>query len=136
GDLEKAIRVAGNCAHFSLGEPLRVFIDCHEALIMAIGAVLARQPSVSPVKPEGPPGDMKELRPLLEQLRIALESEEPLPCKKILGELLQKRWSENHEAVLADVNRLVQSYRLAEALALLDKEFKDIMGKAEERDDD
>ncbi len=129
-ELEKALRAAGDGVPFALGEPLRLFIDRNEELIMAIGAVLARQPSVSPVKPEGPPGDAAELRPLLKQLKMALESEEPRPCKKIMVTLLQRRWSEDHEAVLMELNRLVQSYRLADALALLDKEFKDIMGKA------
>jgi hypothetical protein len=49
--------------------------------------------------------------------------------------LLKRRWSENHETVLTELNRLVQRYRLDEALALLDKEFKDVLGKTEERDD-
>jgi hypothetical protein len=34
------------------------------------------------------------------------------------------------------VNRLVQRYRLAEALAFLNKEFDDVTEKTEERDDD
>ena len=107
--------------------PLRVFIDRHEALMTAIGAVLVRQPVVSPVKSEGPPEEGAELRLLLEQLRKALVAEEPRPCKEIMGALLQGRWSENHEAALAELNSLVQRYRLADALALLDQEFKDIL---------
>jgi len=126
GELENACRVAGNGIPFALGEPLRLFIDRHEALLMAIGAVLARQPVVSPAKPEGPPGDEAEMRLMLERLRKALATEEPRPCKEILGQLLQRRWPEGHEAVLAELNRLVQRYRLAEALALLDKEYKPV----------
>ena len=126
GELENACRVAGNGVPFALGEPLRVFIDRHEALLMAIGAVLSRQPVVSPAKPEGPPGDEAEMRLMLERLRKALATEEPRPCKEILGQLLQRRWPEGHEAVLAELNSLVQRYRLTEALALLDKEFKSL----------
>ncbi|MEI6261966.1 MAG: ATP-binding protein [Deltaproteobacteria bacterium] len=90
-----------------------------------IDMVPARQPAVLPDKPECQPGSAAELRPLLERLKLALASEEPLPCKKILGTLSQSRWSEGHETVLAKVHRLVQQYRLAEALAFLDKEFLD-----------
>ena len=128
-ELEKACRVAGNGVPFALGEPLRVFIDRHEELFMAIEAVLARQPAVSPVKQECPPGTAAEMRSLLKRLRKALASEEPRPCKGVLGELQQKQWPESHEVVLAELNRLVQGYRLADALALLDGEFKDVMGK-------
>jgi PAS domain S-box-containing protein len=125
-ELENACRVSGNGVPFALGEPLRVFIDRHEALLMAIGAVLARQPDVPPAKPEGPPGDEAEMRLMMERLRKALATEEPRPCKEILGQLLQRSWPEGDEAVLAELNRLVQGYRLAEALALLDKEFKPV----------
>ncbi|MEI6261913.1 MAG: ATP-binding protein [Deltaproteobacteria bacterium] len=101
-----------------------------------IDMVPARQPAVLPDKPEGQPGSAAELRPLLEQLKLALASEEPLPCKKILGMLLQSRWSEGHEMALAEVSRLVKRYRIAEALAFLNKEFNDVMKQTEERDND
>ena len=106
---------------------MSVFIDRHEALITAIGVVLAQQPAVLPDKPEGQPGSASELRPLLERLKLALASEEPLPCIKILEELSQRRRFESHETALAEVNHLVQQYRLAEALAFLNKEFDDVM---------
>jgi len=135
-DLEKACLAAGNGVPFALGETLRVFIDRHEALITAIGVVLSQQPVVAPAMPEGPPGDAAEMRLLLARLRKALASEEPRPCKKIMGELMKKRWPEGREAVLAELSRLVQRYRLAEALALLDKEFDDITGRTEKREND
>jgi len=81
-------------------------------------------------------GSAEELHPLLERLKLALASEEPVPCMKILEELSQRRWSESHETALAEVNRLVQQYRLAEALAFLNKEFDDVMKIKEERDGD
>ena len=138
-ELEQACQVAenaGNDIPFALGEPLRVFIDRHEALMIAIGVVLAGQPPVLAAKPEGPPGTAAELHSLLNQLKLALASKEPLPCKKILEVLLKRRWSEDHESGLAEVNCLVQQYRLAEALAFLNKEFNDVMKKTKERDDD
>ena len=101
-----------------------------------IDMVPARQPAVLPDKPEGQPGSAAELRPLLERLKLALASEEPLPCKKILGTLSQSRWSEDHETALAEVSRLVKRYRIAEALAFLNKEFNDVMKQTEERDND
>jgi signal transduction histidine kinase/CheY-like chemotaxis protein/HPt (histidine-containing phosphotransfer) domain-containing protein len=112
---------------FAIGEPLRVFIDRHEALITAIGLVFAQQPAILADKPKGKLGSSAELRPLLERLKLALASEEPLPCIKILEDLSQRRWSESHETALAEVNRLVQQYRLAKALAFLDKEFDDVI---------
>jgi signal transduction histidine kinase/CheY-like chemotaxis protein/HPt (histidine-containing phosphotransfer) domain-containing protein len=135
---QAAMKNAESSVPFAIGEPLRVFIDCHEALITAIGVVLAQQPAVLPDKPEpeGKLGSAAELHPLLERLKLALASEEPLPCTKILEELSQRRWSEDHETALAEVNRLVQQYLLAEALAFLDKEFDDVIKKTEERDDD
>ncbi len=54
-------------------------------------------------------------------------TEETRPCKEILGSLLQRRWPEGQEAVLVELNRLVQHYRLTEALTILDIEFKGIM---------
>jgi CheY-like chemotaxis protein/HPt (histidine-containing phosphotransfer) domain-containing protein len=134
-DLENALNVVektGRGIPFALGEPLRVFIDCHGALLTAIGMVLVEQPVVAPAKPEGTSGDAAELRPLLERLKRALASDEPRPCKEILGILLQRRWSENHEIVLTELNRLVHCYRLAEAFTLLDKELNDVIGKSEE----
>jgi len=133
---QAAMDNAGSAVPFAIGEPLRVFIDRHEALIIAIGEVLAQQPAVLPDKPECPPGSDAELHPLLEQLQLALTRKQPLPCKKIMKELLQSRWSQNHEAALAEVNRLVHQYRLAEALAFLNKEFRDVTEKKEKRDDD
>jgi PAS domain S-box-containing protein len=120
---------AENGVPLALREPLRVFIDRHEALITAIGVVLAQQPAVLPDKPEpeGKLGSAEELRPLLEKLKLALASEEPLPCMEILEDLSQRRWSEGYETALAEVNRLVQQYRLAGALAFIDKEFYDVI---------
>jgi HPt (histidine-containing phosphotransfer) domain-containing protein len=122
-DCRAAMENAESSVPFSIGKPLSVFIDRHEALITAIGVVLAQQPAVLPDKPEGKPGSAAELRPLLERLKLALASEEPLPCIKILEELSQRRWSEGHETALAEVNHLVQQYCLAEALTFLNKEF-------------
>jgi CheY-like chemotaxis protein/HPt (histidine-containing phosphotransfer) domain-containing protein len=129
---------AENGVPLALREPMRIFIDRHEALITAIGVFLAQQPAVLLDKPESEDklGSAEELRPLLEQLKLALESEEPLPCMKILEELSQRPWSEGHETALTEVNRLVQQYRLAEALVFLNKEFNDVMKKTEERNDD
>jgi HPt (histidine-containing phosphotransfer) domain-containing protein len=141
-ELENACQVAtenaGSSVPFSIEELLHVFTDRHEALITAIGIVLVQQPAILPDKPEpkGKPGAAEELRPLLERLKLALASEEPLPCIKILEELSQKRWFESHQTALAEVNRLVQQYKLAEALAFLNKEFDDVMKKTEERNDD
>jgi PAS domain S-box-containing protein len=131
---QAAMDNAGSTVPFAIGEPLRIFIDRHKSLITAIGAVLAQQPAVLPDKPEGPSGSAAELRPFLERLKLALASKEPLPCKKILEELLQCRWSKDHETALAEVNRMVQKYRLTEALSLLNKAFSDVMKQTEERD--
>ncbi|MFZ4438589.1 MAG: response regulator [Syntrophales bacterium] len=123
-ELENGCRAAGNIIPFSLGEPLRVFIDSHETLMMAIGAILAKQPAGLSGKSsnmERPAGDMAELHALLEQLKEPLDNGEPLPCKKILAVLLEKSWPETQETLLAELNRLVNRYRLQEAFDLLNK---------------
>jgi PAS domain S-box-containing protein len=74
---------------------------------------------VTPARPEVPPGDFAELMPLLDDLRKALASDEPLPCKEMMTTLLKKSWPEEQEILLLEVNRLVRSYRLQEALDLL-----------------
>ena len=76
---------------------------------------------VTPARPKGPPGDLAELPHLLEGLRKALESEEPLPCKGILATLLAKSWPEEQQSLLAELNRLVKRYRLQEALDFLNE---------------
>jgi PAS domain S-box-containing protein len=76
---------------------------------------------VTPTRTKGPPGDLAELLQEMEGLRMALESEEPMPCKKILAELRQNSWPEEQESLLGELNRLVNRYRLQEALDLLNK---------------
>ena len=77
---------------------------------------------VTPPKPERPPGDMTELHALLEQLKEPLDNGEPRPCKDILAVLLAKSWPAEQETLLAELNRLVNRYRLQEALDLLNKD--------------
>ena len=85
------------------------------------GPVHKSVPINPPARKEGPPGDMAELRTLLERLRPALASKTPLPCKEILEVLLEKSWPEEQETLLAELSHLVRNYRLAEALNLLNK---------------
>jgi hypothetical protein len=75
----------------------------------------------TPPRPARPPGDMAELQPLLEQLKEPLGRGEPRPCKEIMAVLLAKSWPEEQETLFAEVNRLVNRYRLQEALDLLNK---------------
>ena len=75
----------------------------------------------TPPRPERPPGDMAELQTLLEQMKKPLDNGEPVPCKEILAVLLQKSWPEEQETLLVELNRLVNRYRLQEALDLLNK---------------
>ena len=100
--------------------------DTHRIRFTDTRALVVEDHEIKP-EPEGKLGSAEELRPSLEQLKLALASEEPLPCLKILKKLSQSRWSDGHETALAEVNRLVKQYRLAEALAFLDKEFDDVM---------
>ena len=65
---------------------------------------------------------MAELQLLLEQLKTPLDRGEPRPCKDILAVLLAKSWPAEHETLLAELNRLVNRYRLQEALDLLNKD--------------
>jgi len=78
--------------------------------------------AVAPPKPERPPGDMAELQTLLGQLKKPLDNGEPRPCKEILAVLLAKSWPKEQETLLAELNRLVNRYRLQEALDLLNKD--------------
>ena len=64
---------------------------------------------------------MEELRLFLSQLKDALISEEPRPCKKIMEELLQRKWPGDYDAILTEANRLIRNYKLTEALELIEK---------------
>ena len=64
---------------------------------------------------------MDELQTLLEQLKEPLDNGEPMPCKEIMATLLVKSWPEAQETLLAELNRLVNRYRLQEAFDLLNK---------------
>ncbi|MFZ4441562.1 MAG: hypothetical protein ACOYOS_24390, partial [Syntrophales bacterium] len=61
-------------------------------------------------------------------LKKALASDEPRPCKDILAALLQKSWPEEQQSLLAELNRLVNRYRLQEAFDLLDSGMSAICG--------
>ena len=120
-ELEKSLQKAENSVPFSLGEPLRLFTDRHEALITSIGSVLVRHPDAEPAKAEGPPGEMAQLQLEMERLKVFLKNKEPLPCQEILDTLLQSRWPDNHEVALLELNRLIANYRMMDALELLEK---------------
>jgi PAS domain S-box-containing protein len=122
-ELEKALQEAENGVPFSLGKPLRLFTDRHEALITSIGSVLVRHPDVKPAKADGPPGEIAQLQLEMERLKVFLKNKEPLPCQEILETLLQSRWPDGHEVALLEINRLVSNYRMIDALALLEKEY-------------
>jgi HPt (histidine-containing phosphotransfer) domain-containing protein len=127
GKLEKVLRVAGSCDSPKLKKPLQGFFDRQEELVANIAAVLPRQLADAPAMPEGPPWDAAEMRLLLTRLKSALRSEEPLLCNKIMEELLQRPCPNDLHGVLAELGRLISRYRLAEALVLLENEFKDIL---------
>ena len=139
GELENACRAAGNAGNgvpFALGEPLRLLIECLEAQTLAISAVLVQHPVITQVIPEGPQVYVAELRELLEQLQRFLKRKEPQPCNKILLTLLQTRLPEDQESVLAELSRLVQRYRLAEALVFLNKNISHFIEKKEKKEDE
>jgi signal transduction histidine kinase/CheY-like chemotaxis protein/HPt (histidine-containing phosphotransfer) domain-containing protein len=115
-DLEKALLGAGECAHFSLGEPLRRFIDTHEALLASIVGVLPRTESGAQVYPSGTADDLSRL---LGRLQAGLTNNEPVPCKGIMEELLKKRWPHVAGDALAELDGLVRRYRFDEALEAL-----------------
>ena len=119
-DLEKDCWAAQNGVSFPLEPALPVFIDCYNDLTTAIGDILARQSVVPLVKPAGLPGNKAELGSLLALLKHALTNDEPRPCKEILAELRQKKWTSEQEALIAELNRLINRYCFADALALID----------------
>ena len=125
-ELENACRAAQNSVPYPLTERLKEFVDRYEELITDIGTILARQTVVSQVKPEGRI-NAAEQKSLLVYLKKALCNDEPKPCKEILGTLLQRRLPAHQQKALMELNRLVGRYQLAEALALLDIEFKDVL---------
>jgi len=133
--LEKVVGRGEGPADSSLEEALREFVEAHGKAMSAAGSVLALRPEAQPGKPKGAAGDPAELGPLLEGLKRGLENEEPLPCKKIMEELLEKQWPAECEEALEKLKRLVLRYRLGEALAFLEKEFDGIAGEREGRDD-
>ena len=79
-----------------------------------------------PAKPQCIQWDAAEFHPLLICLKNALANEEPRPCKEIMEKLLKKSCPDGRDTTLAEINRLIYGYHIAEALALLEKEFGDI----------
>ena len=125
--LEKGCKEAGQGVPFSLGEPLRVFIDSHDKLMLSIGTILAQLPVLMPAKPVGEPGSDDELRHLLEELQTALAGKDPVPCKKVAALLQQRQWASIHETGLMEIHGLIQIYRLSEALACLKSRFAKLL---------
>jgi HPt (histidine-containing phosphotransfer) domain-containing protein len=131
-ELERVCRKSESCVHISLNATLRQFIDCHAALIAAIDVVLYQRATVTQTNQDCClPWDSSELHPLLARLKSALVREEPIPCKEILVVMLQRPFPDGEDVIVGELNRLVQSYRLAEALCLLDKEFHEILNNKE-----
>ena len=130
-ELETACRTPGAAVPSTLEESMKVFANRHEELIAAIHNVLQRY---TPNQTDGEKrlvGKPEEFLPLLEQLKDALWIEEPQPCKEILSALRQRQWPADQEAHLAELHRLVQSYRLGDAFKLLEKYLKRTDGKVE-----
>ncbi|MFZ4440927.1 MAG: PAS domain S-box protein, partial [Syntrophales bacterium] len=113
--------VFGNGSLFTVLVTFPIALGFVGADLKLAGSVHKSVPIDPPARKEGPPGDMAELRTLLERLRPALASKTPLPCKEILAVLLEKSWPEEQATLLAELSRLVRNYRLAEALNLLNK---------------
>jgi two-component system sensor histidine kinase/response regulator len=120
-ELEEALRAPERLGSFSLGVPVRTFIDRHYALMVTIGTVLSRRPATEPARTDAAPGTVEELRPLLIRLRAALANDELKPCKEVLATLLHRHWPGVSDAALAEVDRLARGYRFADALTTLDR---------------
>ncbi len=118
---EKVLLQSDGSLPFSLGPPLRTFIDRHDALMISIGAILAREQSVPKKKPACPAGDESKLEPLLLALKAALVNEEPRGCNGILQLLTQSAWTGISETTLSELVRSVGRYRFLDALALLER---------------
>lgn len=118
-ELEKALREKGS-VHFSLGEPVRRFIDRHNDLLAAIAAALPPRQAGDQTRPERQRGMADEYLQLLDRLRAALVKNEPRPAMDILAVLMQKQWPGVNDSSLTELNRLLQRYRFDEAMSILD----------------
>jgi CheY-like chemotaxis protein len=118
-ELEKAFHEKGS-VHFSLGEPVRRFIDRHNDLLAAIAAALPPRQAGDQTRPERQRGMADEYLQLLDRLRAALMKNEPRPAMDILAVLMQKQWPEDNDSSLRELNRLLQRYRFDEAMSILD----------------
>jgi CheY-like chemotaxis protein len=118
-ELEKAFHEKGS-VHFSLGEPVRRFIDRHNDLLAAIAAALPPRQAGDQTRPERQRGKADEYLQLLDRLRAALMKNEPRPAMDILAVLMQKQWPEDNDSSLTELNRLLQRYRFDEAMSILD----------------
>ena len=125
--LEKTLREMDAHVLFTVGEPLRAFIDCHQEFVAGADAFIARQAEANPARSDAPAGTPEELQSLLEKLQAALAAEEPRPCKEGLAALRQRRWPENVEKLIEEICGLVDRYRLDGARALLEGRRADLL---------
>ena len=118
-ELEKALH-GKEGVHFSLGEPVRRFIDRHNDLLASIATALPSRQASGQTRPERQRGMADEYLQLLDRLRAALMKNEPRPAMDILAVLMQKQWPEDSDSSLKELNRLLQRYRFDEAMSILD----------------
>ncbi len=86
---------------------------------------VAKRPTTNSTISTNPPiaGDPDWLQRQIEHMRRALANDEPLPCKKMLAQLLSYQWPMDKQTALKAIQRQVERYRLTEALALLENHF-------------
>ena len=125
-ELERACRTSGVGVPLSLGVPLRRFTACHEALIAAIGLVLAKHPAALQINQEGLAGNPTEMMVQLLKLKKVLETGEPKPCIEIITSLMAMQWPESIVTFLNELDKLIWRFRFGDALAILNEQVMEI----------
>jgi CheY-like chemotaxis protein/HPt (histidine-containing phosphotransfer) domain-containing protein len=110
--LDADLRAAVGPVPFSVGEPLRRFIDRLDWILAALKPALPPLPSA----PERPAGEACEAEALLERLSEALSAGDPVASREQMALLTRKRWPGGIDGLVNELAERVRRYRHQDAL--------------------
>jgi PAS domain S-box-containing protein len=113
--LEADLNAASGPIPFSIGEPLRRFIDRLDRILAALKPALPLPPSVG----DRPVGDALEANELLDRLSQGLSAGDPVVSREQMKLLARKRWPGGIDELVGELAKRVRMHRYQDALEYL-----------------
>ena len=110
--LEAELRAAVGPIPFSVGEPLRRFIDRLDWILAALKPALPPLPAAQ----ARPAGEASEANALLDRLSEALSAGDPVASREQMALLTRKRWPGGLDGLVDELAERVRRYRHLDAL--------------------